>query len=663
MSGEAKTTTVVHVSNAPEETYLLGLQLQDQHLECELTPAAERTAFQRAIDAGASLVVADLPLAWPGAEDEIARLQRTRPDLPVVFRWGSAGAWSAEDGGAQLARSVRAALSMSADAGQQPEERRRALLEVVRFQSAHLRLAKLPTDDCDLAIRTALEVMAETALVDRVGVWRLDRAAHALRCESLYVRATHSHHSGSVLNLTSAYEHAIEAATFVAAHDAVRDPRTSDFADHYLIPLGISSMLDAPIRTGGQVVGVICLEHTGAPRQWTVIEQCAASAFAAVIGRLQDARIRQRLEAELDVARRLELVGKVSGAIAHDLSNFAQITCGFAEMLLSEPTLPPSMREPLESIRRAGLSANDVVQQLLHVARTSQATYGPLDLVAGLAGARPLLERLLGPGVPLTLALPDAAVWVPLDLSHLHRLVLNLAANARDAQPHGGRFELALEVYQAKAEGHAGVVRLRARDHGPGIPANVLPRIFDPLYTTKAHGRGTGLGLSAVRAIVDGARGWIDVETGPSGTCFDIALPLVLPPAEPVVRTLGTPLRPAAILIVDDSEEVLDLVRQVLSAAGHSVEASTSAADALDAAATIPRLDVIVVDGEIGADDGLDLAARVRTQHPAVRTLLVSGHVSGDGAVQGVPRAMALAKPFTNQHLLESVRDLMAAYP
>lgn len=661
MTADVSARVIVHLSNAPEETYLLGIQLQEQGLGFQLKPAPDREAFQQALDSGASLVVADLPLAWSGAEADVALLQGSRPDLPVVFRWGSAGAWSAEDGGEQLARSVRAALSLSADAGQGPEERRRTMLEVVRFQAAHLRLARLPTDDCDIAIRTALEVMAEAARVDRVSVWRLDRSAHTLYCEALYTRATGTHQHGAVLPLSTAYQQAIEAATFVAADDAVRDPRTSDFADHYLIPLGISSMVDAPIRTDGYVVGVICLEHVGGPRHWSVVEQCAASAFAAVIGRLQDAKVRQRLEAELDVARRLELLGQVSGAIAHDLSNFAQITCGFADMLLSERALPPSMRGPLESIRRAGVSAHEVVQQLLSVARKAPENAGPVEAVAGLLAARPLLERLLGPRVELMLGLPDEPTWLSLDLTQLHRVVLNLAANARDAQPRGGRFELVLEVSQRDRIAGTGVARLRARDHGEGIPANVLPHIFDPLFTTKADG-GTGLGLAAVRAIVDRADGWIEVETSPAGTCFEVALPLVDPPAEAPTRTTVAPSSSAVVLIVDDNEEVLSLMQRVLGDAGHAVQAASTTARANELAATVERVDVLVVDRHIGIEDGLECAADIRSRHPAVRTLIVSGDPAVGAASKGVPRTIALAKPFANQHLVDRVRDLLNAY-
>ena len=663
MTADASNQRIVHLSNAPEETYLLGIQLQEQGLGFQLTSAPDRDAMERAIGAGASLVVADLPLAWAGADDDVARLQRTRPDLPVVFRWGGAGTWSAEEGGAQLARSVRSALSLSAAAGQEPDERRRALLDVVRFQSAHLRLAQLPTEDCDAAIRTALETMADTARVDRVSVWRLDRTDHVLRCEALYSRNTGAHQLGAVLPVSPAYEQAIEAATFVAAHDAVRDPRTSDFADHYLIPLGISSMLDAPIRTGGQVVGVICLEHTGEPRQWTVIEQCAASAFAAVIGRLQDARLRQRLEAELDVARRLDLLGNLSGAIAHDLSNFAQITCGFAEMLLSERSLSPSMRGPLESIRRAGMAAHDVVQQLLCLARKAPEGAGPVDVVAAVLGARPLLERLLGPHVALTLTLPEGPVWASLGLSQLHRVILNLAANARDAQPSGGRFELSLEVPSVPEGVSTTSIRLRARDHGPGIPADVLPRIFDPLFTTKSDGRGTGLGLSAVRAIVDKANGRIDVVTDATGTCFDIALPLTVAPAAHTGPSALPAASNAVILLVDDSEDMLGLMRRVLWNAGHSVQAATSAASAIDLAATLERVDVVVISGAVGTADGVACAARIRARHSAVRTLLICPAPALVSTVSGVPRALVLSEPFANHQLVERVRDLLNAYP
>lgn len=255
-----------HVSAATEESYLLDLQLKHEGLAFDLTSVSNHDQLVAALATQPSMVIADLPLPWAGAAEELSELQRTRPDVPVVYRWGAAGSWSVEDGSAQLGRSVRSALALGVDHVQSPGERRRVLAEVVRYQTAHLRLGQLDMWDWEQALDRATEIIADTAAVERVSVWHLRSDGGALECDSLFQRSSREHRKGGELALDPAYRRAMDQATFVAAHDAQHDPRTSAFAKGYLEPIGITSMLDAPIRRGGRVVGVVCLEHVGPSR-------------------------------------------------------------------------------------------------------------------------------------------------------------------------------------------------------------------------------------------------------------------------------------------------------------------------------------------------------------------------------------------------------------
>jgi signal transduction histidine kinase len=529
-----------HVSAASEESYLLDLQLKQEGLVFELTRVSNHGQLMAALETQPSMVIADLPLPWPGAADDLSELQRTRPDIPVVYRWGAAGSWSVEDGSAQLGRSVRSALALGVDRVQSPAERRRVLAEVVRYQNAHLRLGQIDTWDWEQALDRATEIIADTAAVERVSVWHLRADGRALECDSLFVRSTREHRKGGELALDSAYGRAIDQATFVAAHDAQHDPRTSAFATAYLEPIGITSMLDAPIRRGGRVVGVVCLEHVGPSRQWNVVEQCAAAAFASVVARILEVRDRRRVEEQWEESQRLEVLGRLAATVAHDFGNLATVITGFSETLLADCPQGDSRRDALVAIRDAGRSAGDLVRHLLAYTTGHAAAPRAIDLVSTIKSALPLVQRLLGKGIALRARLPEHPLWVRLDPSQVHRVLLNLAANARDAMKEHGTFTLELDR-TGTAAGSPGRVRLCATDDGHGIPPDVLPHIFEPLYTTKAGGGGTGLGLSAVQAIVEQAGGTISAESRPGvATSFTVLLPPIEEPEQPVASVAGT---------------------------------------------------------------------------------------------------------------------------
>jgi hypothetical protein len=160
MTTSSSARRMAHVSSAPEESYLLGLQLKHEGLDFAIDAVANGAELAAAIAGGVSLVMADLPLPWPGADEELSELQRTRHDIPVVFRWGSSGSWNVEDAGAQVARSVRGVLALGLDRDQSPEERRQVLEEVVRYQTAHLRLGQIDTWDWERALHQATEIMS-----------------------------------------------------------------------------------------------------------------------------------------------------------------------------------------------------------------------------------------------------------------------------------------------------------------------------------------------------------------------------------------------------------------------------------------------------------------------------------------------------------------------
>lgn len=659
----------VHVSGAAEETYLLALQLEAAGLELAVLPVATAATFAGAMASDVTLVIADLPLPWHGAADDLSVIQRTRPDVPVVFRWGGAGTWSVEEGGAQLGRLIRQALALAPESEQTPEERRRVLQEVVRYQSAHLRLGRLDPWESDDALRQALEIMADTALVERVGVWRLPVDSDRLECEAVFERSIRRHGTGGHLALNAAYRRAIEEATFVAAHDAVRDPRTSAFASDYLVPHGISSMLDAPIRSRGRVAGIVCLEHVGPPRRWNVIEQCAAAAFAGVVGRIFDARERRRIDEEWQESRRLDLVGRMAAAVAHDFSNLATVIVGSSGALLDDAPRDDPRREALVAIHDAGLSAASLVRQLRAYTMAKRTEAQPLELRRELRALQPLVQRLLGTTIQLVVDVGEHDLWVVMDPAQFQAVVLNLAANARDALTRGGTFGLHLDaplLPSGVLPGDA-TVRLRAIDDGIGIPPAVLPNIFKPLFSTKGEG-GTGLGLSNVRAMVHQAGGTVSVEsTAGARTCFSVLLPRTVAPAPPAPVAIAAglvppPSVPGTVLIVDDDPAVCGLMKRLAVRLGWTVEAVTSPKAAIDRAQALGTgLGLIVTDLTMRGMSGIELIHAVRGRHPDLPALVVTGHADVEALSDGTlpPAVEVLAKPFDAATFVARLRHMV----
>ena len=371
-----------------------------------------------------------------------------------------------------------------------------------------------------------------------------------------------------------------------------------------------------------------------------------------------DVSERRRLEDQYRHAQKMEAVGQLAGGVAHDFNNLLTIINMNADLLLA--TLPDGddRREGLEEIRRAGERSAGLTRQLLAFSRKQVVAPRVFDLVALVADAGRMLSRLLGPAVEL--ATPPAAgpVWVRADPGQVEQVVMNLAVNARDAMPDGGR----LTVTTA-ADGRWAV--LTVADTGVGMTAEVRDRVFEPFFTTKAVGKGTGLGLAVVHGVVEQSGGRVTVDTAPgAGTTFRVRLPLADPPGLGAKAASGfraAPRGTETVLLVDDEAAVRSLTGQVLRRYGYTVLEAADAAGATTLAECHPgRLDLLVTDVMMPGGDGRRLADQLRRRRPGLRVLFVSG--SPDAMV--VPHgggADILPKPYSPIALAEKVRDVLDA--
>src|SRR5215813_2229425 len=315
---------------------------------------------------------------------------------------------------------------------------------------ARLDLTKLRIEDGiapETVFRRVTETAADILNVERVGVWLLVDERRALRCIDLFERSKATHSAGITLQVGAFPEYfaALERRKTVPAEVALTDPRTSELADVYLIPLGITSMLDATIFVGGEVVGVVCHEHIGAPREWTAEQRDFAGSMADVLAlkiraaEMEELRIALRTQAmQLAESRRVGSLAEMAAGIAHDFNNILTLMIGGAELIAEHPTCSSEVATFARQIIAAGQRGVALAKELMGFARPgprSSRVIRPADV---LRSQSVVLQAAAGARHPVTLDVRSAAGRVLIDPTQLERVVLNLVVNARDAMSSGG---------------------------------------------------------------------------------------------------------------------------------------------------------------------------------------------------------------------------------
>jgi len=382
-------------------------------------------------------------------------------------------------------------------------------------------------------------------------------------------------------------------------------------------------------------------------------------------------------ENQLRNARKMEAVGQLVAGIAHDFNNLLTVVQGNASLLLAGKSPASPDCRPLQNICAASDQAAKLVAQLLTYCRKQAVALRPTDLRDVLASAvASITPRIVTPTMEVAAHAPPGLPLVSADGAMLETLLVNLAVNARDAMPEGGKLSiLAAPVTLGQAEAasnpdaRAGeFVRLSVSDTGSGIPPEILPRIFEPFFSITPIGRGAGLGLATVYGIVKQHQGWIEVQSQVNqGTTFHIFLP-VLAAGEPCqTPPAPEPAKPAlsheTILVVDDEPDLRDLVTQVLESGGYDVISAGSGAEALEQWAKCQRnvhlllTDIVMPDGLTGRQ----LASRLQAENPALRVLYTSGYTAGVPGTElaNIEERNFLPKPYRPSTLLRVVRQCL----
>jgi len=433
------------------------------------------------------------------------------------------------------------------------------------------------------------------------------------------------------------------------------------------------------LRAGYRVSDSETREHDreGRPRVFlnNVVGFIENGHLVRVWGTQRDVTEQRHLEEQFRQSQKMEAVGQLAGGIAHDFNNLLTAILGNTQLLLRD--LPPgdAKRSDVEEIRKASERAASLTRQLLAYSRRQMLQPEVLDLNVVVAEMDKMLRRLIGEHIALVAVLAPDLGRVRADPNQIEQVIVNLAVNARDAMPDGGKLTIEtanVDLDEAFAQAHLGSVPgsyalLAVTDTGAGMDATVRAHLFEPFFTTKEVGKGTGLGLATVYGIVKQSGGYISVDSEPGrGSSFRIYLPRIETPAEePAGPQKGGPAPGSeTVLVVEDEPAVLTLSRRALEAQGYVVLA---ASDPVAALRVVERhggtIHLLLTDVVMPGLSGRELADRLTAQRPGIRVLYMSGY-PGDAVVQRgtLPAGSAfLQKPFSPDGLARKVRDVLDA--
>jgi PAS domain S-box-containing protein len=381
----------------------------------------------------------------------------------------------------------------------------------------------------------------------------------------------------------------------------------------------------------------------------------------------------RQLEQQLQQAQKMDAIGKLAGGVAHDFNNLLMIISANAELTLDALSQQDSSRSRIVEIMNASRRAADLTRQLLAFSRRQVQSLRILDLNSVIAEVSRMLPRLIGEDIQFSFIPGDDLGVVKADPVQIEQIVMNLATNARDAMPQGGRFTIETSKFHVDDTNlmrHSimppgDYVSMIVSDSGMGIPRDQLEHVFEPFFTTKEAGKGTGLGLATVYGVVKQSGGfiWVYSEIG-LGTTFKIYLPRTVQKNEIIARAVltETPRGSETVLLVEDEADVRELTREFLTRSGYTVIEAGNGEDGLRASRDYPgRIDLLITDVVMPKMSGPALAASLAAERPSMKVLFVSGYAENTVLRHGSIDVTArfLAKPFDLTSLARKVRQVL----
>lgn len=380
-----------------------------------------------------------------------------------------------------------------------------------------------------------------------------------------------------------------------------------------------------------------------------------------------------QLEKSLQHSRRFETVGRLASGIAHDFNNILQVINGHSEMLLESRKDDAKLSKSLDVILTSGQKASALTRQLLLFSRRQQNEFTQINFKVLIGNMQKILSRMLGEDIEMTFCCDDCGATIDGDESQIEQIVMNLAINARDAMPDGGKIEITVDVcdidektLQSIPFGKPGKhLCVNFSDTGCGIPKDVIDHIFEPFFTTKEAGRGTGLGLATVYSIIKQHQGFIKVDSVPNkGTSFKMYFPISCNQkqadasvAEAKQVSEGSKEK---VLIIEDDELVRDLASQVLTHYGYTVLCASNISQA-NTLLRSERFDLFLIDIVLPDGNGVDFVETIKDDHKDAAFILSSGYTEDKPQVkQTINKGYSfLHKPYTINSLLTACSDAL----
>jgi PAS domain S-box-containing protein len=395
-------------------------------------------------------------------------------------------------------------------------------------------------------------------------------------------------------------------------------------------------------------------------------------------GLVSDITEPRRLEEQLRQVQKMEAIGQLAGGVAHDFNNLLMVIQGNVDILSDRLVGESPGSKNVEEIRKAAGRATSLTRQLLAFSRMQVLIPKVLDLNVTVIETGKMLQRLIGENIELRIVPGPGVMKVKADQSQIEQVILNLAVNARDAMPGGGKLTIETSVvdvdehysHQHPALQPGSYVLLTVGDTGVGMDAKTQARIFEPFFTTKELGKGTGLGLAIVYGIVKQTAGWIWAYSEPGhGTTFKVYLPQVRETTTPLERpeSHSAPLGGVeTVLVAEDQESIRDLIRESLTSNGYRVLVANDGLEALQTAESYKDpIDLLITDVVMPKMGGYELADRLMRVRPETRTIFMSGYAEHRHGERGNVSlsSVCLQKPFSMNVLLRKVREVLEAMP
>ena len=389
----------------------------------------------------------------------------------------------------------------------------------------------------------------------------------------------------------------------------------------------------------------------------------------------QDISERKRLEEQLIQSQKMEAVGQLAGGIAHDFNNLLTVIKGYGQLSLLDLKESDPLWGNIQEIQKATQRASDLTRQLLAFSRRQILDLKVLNLNSLVKDLNKMLRRIIGEDIELITLLNEDLGRVKVDPGQIEQMILNLAVNARDAMPSGGKLIIETKNVEIDVEyvaAHIGLtpgryVRLSVSDNGVGMSQEIIEKAFEPFFTTKETGKGTGLGLATVYGIVKQSGGNIQVYSEPGfGTTFNIYLPRVEENLDALDLREESDLSPKGsetVLLVEDESSVRNLAYRILCQQGYTVLEAANGDEALRIAqeSNGKEIDLLLTDVVMPRMSGKDLADRLKTLKPELKVLFTSGYTDDAIVHHGVlnPGTHFLHKPFSPKALSLKVREVL----